>query len=280
MDKIELTYTIAAILFGASWGSFLNVVISRVPLNISIVYPPSRCPVCNNKIKPYDNIPILSYLILGGKCRNCKTHISIQYPVVELIGAIMGFVLYKQFDVTFEFLYYFVFVFGLIALCFIDLKTWLVPNSIVFILAGFGLFVPLVFFIIKRAFFINIKNSLIGGITGFVIVALIILIYKFVRKIDALGWGDAFVLGVIGIYLTFRGALYSLFFAVIQASIVGIILIILNKKSTVPYEDVKEDDPIKNKTALPFVPFLVLGALEYLFFGDKIINFYYNLMKL
>ncbi len=280
MDKIELTYTIAAILFGASWGSFLNVVISRVPLNISIVYPPSRCPVCNNKIKPYDNIPILSYLILGGKCRNCKTKISIQYPTVELIGAIMGFILYKQFDVTFEFLYYFVFVFGLIALCFIDLKTWLVPNSIVFILGGFGLLIPFVFFIIKRPFFIHIKNSFIGGITGFVIIAGIILIYKFVRKIDALGWGDAFVLGVIGIYLTFRGALYSLFFAVIQASIVGIIFIILNKKSTVPYEDVKEDDPIKNKTALPFVPFLVLGALEYLFLGDKIINFYYNLIKL
>lgn len=280
MDKIELTYTIAAILFGASWGSFLNVVISRVPLNISIVYPPSRCPVCNNKIKPYDNIPILSYLILGGKCRNCKTKISIQYPTVELIGAIMGFILYKQFDITFEFLYYFVFVFGLIALCFIDLKTWLVPNSIVFILGGFGLLIPFVFFIIKRPFFIHIKNSFIGGITGFVIIAGIILIYKFVRKIDALGWGDAFVLGVIGIYLTFRGALYSLFFAVIQASIVGIIFIILNKKSTVPYEDVKEDDPIKNKTALPFVPFLVLGALEYLFLGDKIINFYYNLIKL
>jgi len=280
MDKIELTYTIAAILFGASWGSFLNVVISRVPLNISIVYPPSRCPVCNNKIKPYDNIPILSYLILGGKCRNCKTKISIQYPTVELIGAIMGFILYKQFDVTFEFLYYFVFVFGLIALCFIDLKTWLVPNSIVFILGGFGILVPLIFFIIKRPFFIHIKNSFIGGVTGFVIIAAIILIYKFVRKIDALGWGDAFVLGVIGIYLTFNGALYSLFFAVIQASIVGIIFIILNKKSTVPYEDVKEDDPIKNKTALPFVPFLVLGALEYLFLGDKIINFYYNLIKL
>jgi len=280
MDKIELTYTIAAILFGASWGSFLNVVISRVPLNISIVYPPSRCPVCNNKIKPYDNIPILSYLILGGKCRNCKTKISIQYPTVELIGAIMGFILYKQFDVTFEFLYYFVFVFGLIALCFIDLKTWLVPNSIVFVLGGFGILVPLIFFIIKRPFFINIKNSFIGGVTGFVIIAAIILIYKFVRKIDALGWGDAFVLAIIGIYLTFNGALYSLFFAVIQASIIGIILIILNKKSTVPYEDVKEDDPIKNKTALPFVPFLVLGALEYLFLGDKIINFYYNLIKL
>ncbi len=280
MDKIELTYTIAAILFGASWGSFLNVVISRVPLNISIVYPPSRCPVCNNKIKPYDNIPILSYLILGGKCRNCKTKISIQYPTVELIGAIMGFILYKQFDVTFEFLYYFVFVFGLIALCFIDLKTWLVPNSIVFVLGGFGILVPLIFFIIKRPFFINITNSFIGGVTGFVIIAAIILIYKFVRKIDALGWGDAFVLAIIGIYLTFNGALYSLFFAVIQASIIGIILIILNKKSTVPYEDVKEDDPIKNKTALPFVPFLVLGALEYLFLGDKIINFYYNLIKL
>jgi leader peptidase (prepilin peptidase)/N-methyltransferase len=271
---------IASILFGASWGSFLNVVISRVPEGLSVVYPPSRCPVCKSKIKPYHNIPIISYIILKGRCNNCSTKISIEYPIVEFIGAVMGLALYLEFDFTIEYLYYFIFTFGMISLAFIDLKHWLVPDSIMIILAIVGLAIPTISYFLNYIFYIDILDSLIGGLTGFLVIALIILLYKYVRKIDALGWGDAYILGIIGIYLGAKGALASLFFSVFQASIVGITMILLNKKQTVPYDDVKDDDPIKDKAALPFVPFLIIGSLEYLFWGEKILSWWFNFMKM
>ena len=271
---------IASVLFGASWGSFLNVVISRVPEGLSVVTPPSRCPVCKNQIKPYDNIPIISYLILKGRCRNCKTHISIEYPVVEFIGAVMGLALYFEFDFTLEYLYYFIFVFGMIALAFIDLKHWMVPDSILILLAVIGLLIPGVSYFLNYIFYMDIFTSLIGGVTGFLVIATIIILYKFIRKIDALGWGDAYVLSIIGIYLGPKGAITSLFFSVFQASVIGIAMILAGKKQTVPYDDVTGDDPIKDKAALPFIPFLIMGSLEYLFWGEKILNWWFNFMKI
>lgn len=277
--SLESLLTIASIFFGASWGSFLNVVISRVPEGLSVVSPPSRCPKCGNGIKFYDNIPVLSWIILQGKCRHCKTNISIQYPIIELLGALMGLALYKEFDLSFEYFYYFVFVFGGIALAYIDLKTWLVPISIVVIMASIGLIIPLIFFIVDIPFYITLKESLLGLALGAGIISFIILFYKYVRKMDALGWGDAYILGMIGLYIGNKGVLVSLFLATLQASIIGIGMILINKKSTVPYDDVDENDPIKNKAALPFVPFLVIAGFEYLFFGEKLINWYLNFMK-
>jgi len=266
-------------IFGALWGSFLNVVISRVPEGLSVVHPPSRCPVCKNKIKPYDNIPIISYLILRGKCRGCKTKISIEYPIVEFIGAAMGFALYLEFDYSFEYFYYFVFVFGMISLAFIDLKHWIVPDSILIILAVVGFFTPLVSYFLNHIFYIEFIDSVIGGLVGFAVIAIIIILYKLIRNIDALGWGDAYVLAIIGLYLGPKGALASLFFSVFQASVIGILMIVIGKKQTVPYDDVEDNDPIKDKAALPFVPFLIIGSLEYLFFGEKILNWWFNFMK-
>ncbi len=277
--SLESLLTIASIFFGASWGSFLNVVISRVPEGLSVVSPPSRCPKCGNGIKFYDNIPILSWLILRGKCRNCKTGISIQYPIIELLGALMGLALYKEFDISFEYFYYFVFVFGGIALAYIDLKTWLVPMPIVIIMSTIGFIAPLLFFIVDVPFYISLKESVFGFFLGGGIISFIILFYKYVRKMDALGWGDAYVLAMIGLFIGNKGVLVTLFLATLQASVIGIGMILINKKSTVPYDDVKDNDPIKNKAALPFVPFLIIGSFEFLFFGEKLINWYLNFMK-
>lgn len=278
--EYNLLLIITSILFGGAWGSFLNVVISRVPEGLSVVSPPSRCPVCKNQIKPYDNIPIISYLILRGKCRNCKTHISIEYPIVEFIGGIMGLALYLEFDFTIEYLYYFVFVFGMIALAFIDLKHWMVPDSILILLAIIGLLVPAISYFLNYIFYIDIFTSLIGGLVGFATIAIIIILYKLIRNIDALGWGDAYVLSIIGIYLGAKGAITALFFSVFQASLVGIVMIVIGKKQTVPYDDITDDDPIKDKAALPFIPFLIMGSLEYLFWGENILKWWFNFMKI
>ncbi len=279
MTNYEIALLAIAVFLGASLGSFLNVVIYRVPNGLNIATPPSSCPKCNYQIKWYDNIPILSYILLGAKCRKCKTHISMQYPVVELIGAVMGTALYLDFDFTIEFAYYTVFVFGFIALAYIDIKEWIVPESIVIVMAIVGLLIPLVSYFLNYIFYINILDSLIGGVLGFGIIATIIVIYKLIRGIDALGWGDAYILGLVGLYMGPKATLSTLFFAVFQASIIGIGMIIFNRQVTVPYDDVEDDDPIKDKAALPFVPFLVLGALEYLFFGEKLITLYLNFMR-
>jgi len=271
---------IMSILFGASWGSFLNVVISRIPEGLSVVSPPSRCPVCKNKIKPYDNIPILSYLFLKGKCRNCSTKISIEYPIVEFIGGVMGLSLYLEFDFTIEYLYFFIFAFGMIALAFIDLKHWMVPDSTLIFLGIVGLTIPAVSYFLNYIFYINIVKSLIGGLIGFGIIAIIIILYKLIRNMDALGWGDAYVLGIAGIYLGPKGAIATLFFSVFQASVIGIIMIAIGKKQTVPYDDIDDDDPIKDKAALPFIPFLIIGSLEYLFWGETILNWWFRFMKI
>ena len=275
---VELLLGIAVFL-GASLGSFLNVVIYRVPNGLNIAHPPSACPKCGYVLKWYDNIPILSYLMLGAKCRQCKTHISMQYPIVELIGAIMGTALYLEFDFSIEFGYYIMFVFGMIALTYIDIKEWIVPVSIVIVMAIVGVIVPILTYFLDYLFIISIKDSLIGGVLGFGVIATIIVLYKFLRGIDALGWGDAYILALVGLYMGPKSVLATLFFAVVQASVIGIGMIVFNKKATVPYDDLDDDDPIKDKAALPFVPFLAIAAIEYLFFGERLITLYLNFMR-
>lgn len=280
MISINLFFILIALLWGLSWGSFLNVVIARVPAGESIVSPPSRCPKCGYQLKFYDNIPVISYLILRAKCRGCKAPISMRYPIIELLGGIVSLALFHQFELSIDFIFYFLFLMGLLALTFIDLEQWVVPDIIVIFLAATGLIIQGIAYFTDYTMMITLKESVIGGVVGFGIIALLIVLYKVIRGIDALGWGDANVMGVLGIFLGPEGALYALFMGVLVASVIGIGLIIFNKSQKVPYDDVADDDPIKDKAALPFVPFLVLGGYAYLFFGEQLITLYLSFMKI
>ncbi len=280
MISVSLFFLLLAFFWGLSWGSFLNVVIARVPSGESVISPPSHCPRCGYQLKFYDNIPLVSYLILRAKCRQCRMPISLRYPVIELLGGIVSIALYDQFEFSVDFIFYFIFLMGLLALAFIDLEQWVVPDLVVIVVALSGLLIQSVAYFTHYTMLLTLYQSIIGGVVGFGIIASIILIYKVLRGIDALGWGDANIMALLGIYLGVKGALYALFIAVLLASVLGIALIIFNKSQKVPYDDLKEDDPIKDKAALPFVPFLVIGGYIYLFFGEQLVIAYLKLMQL
>jgi len=139
-----LVVQIFSFIFGAVFGSFLNVCIYRLPREESITFPPSHCTNCNNPIKFYDNIPILSYLILGGKCRNCGMRISPTYPIIELISAVLTLLAVRQFGISIDTLFYIVLIYSLIVITFIDLEHLIIPNVITFPGIGVGIIFNLI----------------------------------------------------------------------------------------------------------------------------------------
>ena len=147
-------------LFGLIWGSFLNVVIYRLPRGLSLASPPSTCPKCGRRIKPYDNIPVLSFLLLGGRCRGCGAGISFLYPAVEILTAASFVVLYGRFSLSFQFLTACIFSCCLIALCFIDLFHQILPDEITLP----GLVLALVYAVFRPD--MTLRQSLVGAVVG------------------------------------------------------------------------------------------------------------------
>jgi leader peptidase (prepilin peptidase)/N-methyltransferase len=263
MNEFELIKLLAIFILGASIGSFLNVVIYRLPKNMSIVYPPSTCPVCKNQIKWYDNIPIVSYIILRGKCRFCATKISIRYPLVELITGLMAIFTYLKFGFTVDFIFMFYFVASMIALSFIDLEFKIIPDEINFS----GLFMGFVYAGYKAyeiRDFHPLTDTLIGVLAGAGFLYALALFYLKVRNIEALGFGDVKLLAFIGSYVGWFGALFTIFFG----SLLGLLGSVFFMKMY------KTDD--LSKLEIPFGPFLAIAGTIYLFFGEWIYNFYFG----
>jgi leader peptidase (prepilin peptidase)/N-methyltransferase len=274
-------------IFGAVLGSFLNVCIHRLPKeeggeeeeiqvsqlpNLflkqirSITTPPSNCPHCKHPIRFYDNIPIVSYILLGGKCRDCGIKISIRYPLVELLTAVVCLILYKQFGLSFEFFISFFFTALLIVISFIDLDHQIVPD----ILSIGGLIAGLFFAIFRPVFKqlypkFNILDSLYGVLLGGGVLFLIALGYKFITKREGMGGGDIKLLAMIGSFAGIKGVIFSLMAGSIFGTIVGIPLMVAQGTDT--------------KYAIPFGPFLSLGALLYIFKGDMLIQLFLNILR-
>jgi leader peptidase (prepilin peptidase)/N-methyltransferase len=235
-------------------GSFSNVCIYRIPRNESIIYPASHCPKCRSKIKPVDNIPLLSFILLKGRCRNCKSKISIQYPVVELITGLIYLIIYLTYALSVQTLIYIILSSALIIIAFIDLNEQIVPDviSLPGIVIGFiiSFFVPYISFI----------NSALGVAVGGGIILIIGLGGSVIFKKEAMGGGDVKLAAMIGAFLGWRYIIISLFLGFFLGALAGIFLIISKIKSR---EDV-----------VPFGPFIVLGSLITLLWGEKIINWY------
>ncbi len=242
-------------LFGLIIGSFLNVCIYRIPIGKSIVYPPSSCPNCNTRIKWYDNIPVLSYIALGGRCRNCKSKISFIYPAVELLTGILSLLIFLKYGLSIQTGAFLVFSYALIVGSFIDIKYYIIPDriSIGLIVVGiaFSYFLP-----------IGIKNSLLGAVGGFLLLYFVAILGQIVFKKEAMGGGDIKLLSGIGAFIGIKGILFTLFFASFLGSIVGVFLILIGKKE------------ITSK--LPFGPYLSLSAICYIFFGEFLIKTLYG----
>ena len=241
-------------ILGLIAGSFSNVCIYRIPINESIIYPASHCPKCRSSIKPIDNIPLLSYLLLKGKCRNCGSKISIQYPVVEFLTGIIYIFIFLIYGLTLQSLIYILLSSALIIIAFIDLNEQIVPDiiSLPGIVTGLILsfFVPYISFI----------NSVLGVVVGGGIILVIGLAGSVIFKKEAMGGGDVKLAAMIGAFLGWKYAIISLFLGFFLGALVGIFLILSKIKS-------KED-------MVPFGPFIALGSFIPLLWGEKIIVWY------
>ncbi len=235
--------------FGLVVGSFLNVCIYRIPRGKSIVYPPSSCPVCGARIKWYDNIPVLSYILLRGRCRNCKAKISPVYPIVELLSAVYTVLIYLKFGLTVDFAFYLIFGYMLIVGSFIDLFHYIIPDRISLGLAVIGL----LFGLYRHA----LIHSVVGFAFGFVLLLFVAVLGKAIFKKEAMGGGDIKLLGALGTFIGIKGVLFTLFVSSFLGSFVGIVLMALGKANM--------------SQRIPFGPYLSLSAIVYVFVGVQIL---------
>jgi leader peptidase (prepilin peptidase)/N-methyltransferase len=249
---------IALIILGAIFGSFANVCIYRLPKEQSVVKKRSHCPNCKKKISWFYNIPIFSYLYIQGKCKNCKKEISTQYLIVEIISALSFATIYYFFGFTIETLLLIFVFFIYIIIFFIDLKHYIIPNSLNYILIISGFlknFIP----DIDEFLFTNLISSILGGILGYGMIWLIIKLYKKFKKIDGMGFGDAKLFCGIGLWFGYQ----SVFIIIFLASIIALLFVapkLLKGK-------------LKMKNEIPFGPFIILGNLVYIIFMEEIFNF-------
>jgi leader peptidase (prepilin peptidase) / N-methyltransferase len=250
---------IVSIIFGAMVGSFLNVCIFRLPNEESIIWPGSHCPHCKNAIKFYDNIPLVSYFLLRGRCRYCKGSISLQYPLVEGITALSSLFLIIKFGPSLSYLVYFAFVSALIVITVIDLYHQIIPDVISLPGIGVGLLVSL---IIPQ---ITFSNSLIGVLLGGGSLFLVATLYQWLFKREGMGGGDVKLLAMIGAFLGWKAVILTILLSSLIGSVTGITIMVLKGKNF--------------KYAIPFGPFLSLGAVISLFYGENIINWYLYLNR-
>lgn len=263
-----------AALVGGLVGSFLNVVIARVPAGLSVVTPRSRCPRCETPIAWYDNLPVLSWLLLRARCRACRAPISIRYPLVELAGGVAGWLALQRNGPTPAALAEFTLVALLLALAAIDLDTWLLPHRLTWPLIVLGLAAAA----LGLAPAPSLASSALGGALGFGGFALVSLVGERLLKKEALGFGDVFLLGGLGAWLGAGALLPVILLASVQGSVVGVALILLGRSQPGPEAGGEPAAPAEDgdapwvppRHAVPFGPFLVAGALEWLWLGDRL----------
>ena len=247
---------IFVIILGALWGSFANVCIIRMPQGKGVVVGRSFCIKCNKKIQWFDNIPIISYLLLKFKCRNCKTKISFQYFLVETISLINFLVLYLIFGISLTTLFLIILSVVFLIIFFIDLKHYIIPNSLTYSMMILGFiksFVPNL-----DPIFPNYLNSLIGGLLGYGIIWSIIYFYRQFKKKEGMGLGDAKLFAVIGFWFGW----ISIPFVIFLSSIIALL-------SVLP--DLLRSSK-KLSSQIPFGPFIILGTIFYLVFQDNFVK--------
>lgn len=244
-------------MIGASIGSFLNVCIARIPEKKSIVSPPSSCPKCGQGIKFYDNIPLLSYILLRGRCRQCKTSISMRYPLVELLTAILSVLLMMRFGPSISYLIYFCLVSALLTITFIDLDHRIIPDviSLPFIPLGF-----LASFLLIQVTWLD---SLLGILVGGGSLLLVAVIYEKLTGHEGMGGGDIKLLAMLGAFLGWEGVLFTIMASSLLGTIIGGGGMLISGKG--------------RRFAIPFGPFLSLGAVLYMLWGNLLIGWYLEL---
>ncbi len=275
-----MTLIIVIALFGLIIGSFLNVCIVRLPRGGSIVSPPSHCPRCREPIRFYDNIPVISFLLLRAKCRSCGEPISWRYPLVEIMNAAFYVWIIREFGPGGEAGLLMAFCSALIVITFIDFDHQIIPDAITLpgILIGVtmgpfflpSLYEPLPFnlgHLVPHAWpwLVSFLNSVIGMLCGGLPLWLLGWIWEKLRHVEAMGGGDVKLMGMVGSFLGWKGAFLTIFLGAITGSVVGVALILL-----------KRLDPGR---VIPFGPFLALGSMVTALYGPDIIFWYLSLVR-
>ncbi len=276
----ELFGYLFVFIFGALVGSFLNVVIHRVPNEESIVFPNSACPKCNNPIKPFDNIPVFSWLILGGKCRNCKNPISARYIGVEILTALTFLLVFWQIGFNLFLPVCLIFCASIIALIFIDAEHMILPDVINFPLLFFALLVRLLFplfvsdyyfkdlqifplnqFSLAPDWVVSLVGAILGALFGGGSLWLVGEIWKRLRNVEAMGLGDVKMMFAVGALLGWRLTLLTIFIGSLTGAIAGVLFIAM-----------KKDKDFQSQ--IPFGIFLGIGSIIALLFGEQLIYWY------
>ena len=252
------SYVVVAV-FGALVGSFLNVCIYRLPLRESIVWPGSHCPACAQPIAWYDNIPIVSYLILAGRCRSCRNEISCRYPIVEALNA-AGYVgLFWYFGATWATAVYGMLYSALLVVAGTDLSHKVIPNAITFPGIVLGLLSA------ATILPLGLMDGIIGLLVGGGLLWFLAWVSPYLFGKEGMGGGDIKLLAMIGAFLGWKPALMTVMVGSLLGSVVGVTLIGAHI--------------IKREDYIPFGPFLVCGAVVALFFGDTILDWYQGVLS-
>lgn len=273
--------TAVVLIFGLIVGSFLNVCIARLPRGRSIVTPPSHCPKCREHIKFYDNIPVISFFVLRGRCRACGEKISWRYPSVELMNGLLYVAMFHEFGLSGETLLMMALCSSFVVITFIDLDFMIIPDVITIPGMLVGLFLgpsvlstlngePLPFHLYgvlphTGPYLTGFLNSFIGLLFGSAPLFIIGWIWEKLKNIEAMGGGDVKLMGMVGSFIGWKGALLTIMLGALSGSVVGIALILLRRHQA-------------NKV-IPFGPFLALGALITIFFGHDLLNWYLGLLR-
>ena len=243
------------LIIGLCIGSFLNVCIYRIQREESVAFPPSHCTSCQYELKVIDIVPVLSYLFLMGRCRKCKENISIKYPLVEVLNGILYLLMYLKFGLTLNFVFYNLLISLLIVISFIDLESKYVYSSTTIFGGILGIIYIVIGLYTKDT---SIVNNILGGVVGYLIIYLIVIITK------GMGQGDAEIAGVCGLFIGVKGILVSLFIAIVLGGVIALIFLVSKHKD--------------KKAEIAFGPYIAVGTIIWIFIGEKILSIYIDLI--
>ena len=255
---MDLYFAVAALLLGAMWGSFLNVVIHRLPRDESIVRPRSRCPHCAAPIPWYHNLPVLSFVVLRGRCASCRASISWRYPLVEALTAVVTLGVYLRLGPTLEFAIYWPFVLAMIALTFTDLEHMILPDEIT--LGGTVVGLALSFWNPRLEWW----EAFIGAAAGPAFFWTVAKAYEIVRGVEGLGFGDVKLLGLIGAFGGWQALMPTILLSSVAGVVVAVGLMILGRGNM--------------QTKIPYGTFLAPAACVVVLYSDEMYRFYSHLI--
>jgi leader peptidase (prepilin peptidase)/N-methyltransferase len=218
---------------------------SKAELDLNLAFPRSFCPACDSKLKWFDNIPVLSYILLKGKCKHCSARIALQYPFVEFITAALTLVLWLYFGFTLKFLASCIFIYALIALCFIDLSCFLLPDSITIPLIWTGLLFN------SEGLFVRLDESLYGAVFGYLVLWAVYWVFKLFTGKEGFGYGDFKLLSALGAWLGWASLPMIILISTLIGSVAGLTLLFFKR--------------IDRDTPIPFGPYLIFGGVVLLF---------------